>query len=406
MNVLVLTYWSYTDALIQTYTLPYVRIMKKHIDGKIFLVMLEPSIKRLTIDEYSAITEKLSKEGIIPVFLKYHSSFVLSAISWLLYFPKLLKIISANNIGTIHAWCTPAGAIGAVIRTFNKKLELNIDSYEPHAEAMVENGTWSNTGLKYKVLSRFEKMEAKYADNLIFAAPGMQNYIKDKYDVAIEKYQVKPACVDLDAFSDKMLKDSKLMQQFGFNDKIVCVYAGKFGGIYLTDETFQFIKKCQDHWGLERFRFLLLSNIDDAYVKQMAMKYQIDESVIVKLFIPHSEIAKYMGLADFAICPVKPVPSKKYCSPVKNGEYWALGLPVVITQNISVDSDIIASNNAGAVIEALNEEGYINAVEKIDSIISNNNRAEVYAKIRPLAEKYRNFTIAENVYKAIYASLG
>ena len=30
-NVLVLTYWSYKDALIQTYTLPYVRIIQKNL---------------------------------------------------------------------------------------------------------------------------------------------------------------------------------------------------------------------------------------------------------------------------------------------------------------------------------------------------------------------------------------
>jgi len=42
-NVLILTYWSYHDALIQTYTLPYVRIIKKYLPAKskIFLVTLE-----------------------------------------------------------------------------------------------------------------------------------------------------------------------------------------------------------------------------------------------------------------------------------------------------------------------------------------------------------------------------
>jgi glycosyltransferase involved in cell wall biosynthesis len=394
-KILFLTLWQFEDTLIQTYTLPYVKIISKAKSCYPYLVTVNKNIDSVTISK---------KNNFISIALPSGGSGII--MSWFKNLTVLYKIMKKKKISIVHAWCTPAATLGVILKMLNKKVELNIDSYEPHAEAMVENGTWTKTGLKYKVLSRFEKMEAKYADDLIFAAPGMQNYIKDKYDVTIEKYYVKPACVDLDAFSDKMLKDSKLIQQFGFNDKVVCVYAGKFGGIYLTDETFEFIKKCQDYWGGERFRFLLLSNVDDTYVKQMTIKYQIEESVIVKLFVTHSEIAKYIGLADFAICPVKPVPSKKYCSPIKNGEYWALGLPVVITQNISVDSDIIASNNAGAVIEMLNEESYINAIRKIDSIISNNNRAAVYTKIRPLAEKYRNFSIAEDVYKSIYASLG
>ena len=42
--------------------------------------------------------------------------------------------------------------------------------------------------------------------------------------------------------------------------------------------------------------------------------------------------------------PVKPVPTKRYCTPVKDGEYWALGLPVIITEGISDDSGIIREN--------------------------------------------------------------
>ena len=131
-------------------------------------------------------------------------------------------------------------------------------------------------------------------------------------------------------------------------------------------------------------------------------KYSIDKATIIKLFVPHNEVAKYMGLADFAISPYKPVPSKRYGTPIKNGEYWALGLPVVIPPNISEDSEIIEKNNAGAILHGFNNEAYKKAISQIDSLISNSSRNEVYKMIRPLAEKYRNFSIAEKVYAEIY----
>lgn len=109
-----------------------------------------------------------------------------------------------------------------------------------------------------------------------------------------------------------------------------------------------------------------------------------------------------MGLADFALCAINPVPSKKYCTPIKDGEYWALGLPVVIMRGISVDSQIIEENRAGAILKSLDDAGYTNAAGQIDSIIKSRSRTEIYNQIRPLAEKYRNFTIAEEVYKKIY----
>jgi hypothetical protein len=296
----------------------------------------------------------------------------------------------------------PAGAIGAVFKKLDKNLTLNIDSFEPHAEAMVENKTWSKFGLKYMALFYFEKTEAKIADYLIFGAEGMEKYIQEKYKTVVTNYSVKPACIDLEAFSDKFINSVELLNKYDLRDKIVCVYAGKFGGIYFEDETFEFIKCCENFWGKDKFRFLLLSNIGDDYLKEKMARHGIESSTCIKLFVPHKEVPFYLGLASFAISPYKPVPSKRYCAPIKNGEYWAMGLPVVIPKNISVDSRIIMECGAGAILETLNEKGYTSAITQINSIIKGKNRMEIYNQIRPLAEIYRNFSIAEKIYQKIY----
>lgn len=393
-KILFITQWQFEDALIQTYTLPYIQIVQKITGSPCYLVCVNKNINKISVNKKGTIIViSLPTSGSNPFW------------EWGMNILSLSGIIRKKKITHLHPWCTPAASVGVILRFLNKNLKLTIDSFEPHAEAMVENGTWSKSGLKYKVLSYFEKREAITADNLIFAAPGMQDYISRKYNVTIKNYLVKPACVNLDGFSDKAIKDSILIDQLNLKEKIVCVYAGKFGGIYLEKESFRFIKKCEDYWGKERFRFLLLSNVEDSYVKENISKEGISEGTITKLFVPHNQIAKYMGLADFAICPVKPVPSKLYCSPIKDGEYWALGLPVVITKGISNDSEIIAQNNAGAILEAFDDAGYLKAIKQIDSIISGRSREEVYAKIRPLAEKYRSFNIAEKVYGSIYASV-
>ena len=391
-NILFITQWQYEDALIQTYTLPYVQIIKNITGFGCYLVCVNKGIAKIAVREENGVTVIVMPLGSGNQFINWGRNLL-----------ALRKLIKREDITHLHPWCTPAGAIGLLLKLLNRKLILTIDSFEPHAEAMVENGTWKKSGLKYKVLSYMEKLEAKKADNLVFAAPGMQEYVLNKYGVKIETYQVKPACVDLDQFSDKAIKDKALLEELGLNEKIVGVYAGKFGGIYLEDESFQLIKKCEDYWG-DRFRFVLLSNVDDDYLERKIEKYGIRRKTIIKLFVAHEDIAKYIGLADFAICPVKPVPTKQYCSPIKDGEYWAIGLPIIITKNISVDSQIIADSNAGAVLQSLDDEGYMTAIKKIDSIIATKSRAEVYKQIRPLAEKYRNYSIAEKVYKAIYAS--
>ena len=69
----------------------------------------------------------------------------------------------------------------------------------------------------------------------------------------------------------------------------------------------------------------------------MAIRLITLESRIESLFVPYNQITDYYQIADFAINPVKPVPSKRYCTSIKDGEYWGMGLPVVITKNISDD---------------------------------------------------------------------
>ncbi|MBI2258849.1 MAG: hypothetical protein HYU67_08125 [Flavobacteriia bacterium] len=63
-NVLIITSWSFNDALIQTYTLPYVEMISKQLskDSKIFLVTLDreksknlvlnPKINLISFDYY------------------------------------------------------------------------------------------------------------------------------------------------------------------------------------------------------------------------------------------------------------------------------------------------------------------------------------------------------------------
>ena len=392
-KILFITQWQYEDALIQTYTLPYIKIIKKITNCTCFLVCVDKSIDRIRI---------IKKESIVLICLPFDKKNQFMA--WGKNLIALRTIIKNKSIRQLHAWCTPAGSFGLALKILSKNVNITIDSFEPHAEAMVENGEWSTNGIKNRFLFFMEKLEAKMANNLILAAPGMIKYIREKYKVEREKYYVKPACVDLDKFSANAVKDKDLLARFNLKDKIVGVYAGKFGGMYLEDETFGFIKSCQNYWGIDKFRFIILSSVSEEYIGKKSIEFSISNGVIIKLFVPYSKVEKYIGLADFGICPIKPVPSKKFCTPIKNGEYWALGLPIVIPPNISIDSDIIMQHNAGAILQSFDDKGYLSAIKQIDVILTSKARMDIYDRIRPLAEKYRSFNIAEKVYTAIYPS--
>jgi glycosyltransferase involved in cell wall biosynthesis len=277
---------------------------------------------------------------------------------------------------------------------------LVMDSYEPHATAMVEAGVWKKSSLSFKILFWLEKRLSKKAAHVIATTKGMKTYAKEKYGVELRSFFVKPACIDFDHFYPRP-KDEKLLKDLNLTGKLVCVYAGKLGGTYLDDEVFDFIKSCYDFWG-DNFRFLMLTSETNEKIAAQIQRIRIPANVVIKRFIAHSEIPRYLSLGDFAINPQVPVPSKRFGSPIKNGEYWAMGLPVVISPGISDDSDIIAEKKIGVVVDFKEKTKLPAAVEKIDGLMRINNNSELRRKIREVAIIKRGFSIAEKIYKTLY----
>lgn len=392
-NILVLTYWSFNDALIQTYTLPYVKQIAETLSP-------EHKIILLTLEKHDLLSFEV-QNNIKVVSWPYKPLGVNAGWMWIKYIIRLLKIIRQEKIDTIHAWCTPAGMIGYILSVLSGR-ELVIDSFEPHAETMVENGEWKKNSFAFKLLFKFEKLQAHRAIHLIAISSKMPRYAKEKYGLSNKNYFIKPACVDLSLFSQNNIKKPELLQELQLENKIVCVYAGKFGGIYLEKEAFDFFKTAELHWG-DKFRALILTSNTEQEIENYSHASGLKKETIIRRFVPHSEIANYIGLGDFAFTPVKPIPTKQYCSPIKDGEYWALGLPVVITKDISDDSDIIKENKIGYVLAHLNEEEYKKAILEIERLLQNNSRESLYLKIRMIAETKRNFLLSNSIYNTIYS---
>lgn len=392
-RILVLTYWSFNDALVQAYTLPYLRLMQE---------VLPPgsSIHLVTLEKGGAPDPSAAGPGIRVHAFKY-VPFGLRAMGMLLHLVwSCMGLIRRERIDTIHAWCTPAGMVGHLLSVLSGR-SLVIDSYEPHAEAMVENGTWRREGMAFRVLFLSERWQSRRAKVLIAAAEGMRGYAEEKYGVKDKPFHVKPACVDLERFSIRDRKDPVLLRELGLEGKLVVVYAGKFGGIYLDQEVFDFFRVARGYWG-ERLHVLLLTNHAPDELRPFMRRAGIDEEAFTIRFVAHADVPTYVGLGDIAITPVRSVPTKRYCTPIKDGEYWALGLPVVITPGISDDSRIIAEHGIGAVLDALDDAGYERAVARIDALLQEGDMHTLYDRIRPVAEQYRHFDRARAVYRAIY----
>ena len=398
-NILFFTQWSFKDALVQTYTLPYINIIREIISPgrKIILVTAEQPHIALSKEETDEINKDWKSRNMQLLPEPYKRFGLKKLIASAGNLSKLVGVIKKEKIKIIHAFCTPAGSIAYLLSKLTGA-ELIIDSYEPHAESMVENGTWKKGGLAYKILFSLEKKQTQRAKVLIATSAGMKQYALDRYGIEVKNFFVKPACVDLEKFSPSE-NDSTLLEEFGFKNKIVCVYAGKLGGIYLKEEVFDFIKLCYDHWK-DDFRFLMLTNATKEDINAEVQRVDLPGNIVNSKFVYHGEVPRYLSLGDFAINPVKPVPTKRYCTSIKDGEYWAMGLPVIISPRISDDSEIIENEKIGIVVDFSDGDALSGSIDKLEALIGD--KVLLKEKIRQIAIRYRSFDIAKKIYKEIY----
>jgi glycosyltransferase involved in cell wall biosynthesis len=94
--------------------------------------------------------------------------------------------------------------------------------------------------------------------------------------------------------------------------------------------------------------------------------------------------------------------SEHGCSPTKIGEYWAVGLPVVTTPNVSDTDEIIRCERVGVIIKEHKEENYLQAYEELQQLLKD---PELSIRCRRAAENHYALTPACERQFALYRQL-
>jgi hypothetical protein len=309
----------------------------------------------------------------------------------------LFLLIRRKQITHIHAFAPVAGIYGYILKRLTGK-KLIIDSWEPHAEAMAQTGAWKTGGLAHRMLFYFEKLQARHADVLIAGSLQMHQYAAERLQTVRKDWLYRPAGVDASKFYPLHSERETKRKQLDWENACVCICVSKLGGLYLSEELFSILTKLSELIG-ESFRFLLLSQNDPQQILQWAQKAGFDAKCMIHLHANPTDVPAWLSAADFAINPQFPVPAKRYGTPVKDAEYWASGLPILIMPEIGDDSNIIVQEKAGAILQSLEKPDIEKAMSQIMQIMRDPNHR---AKIHQIAIRYRSFAIAKDVYERIY----
>ncbi|MFZ5973502.1 MAG: glycosyltransferase [Bacteroidota bacterium] len=384
MKILYLSYWGANEGISSSTVLPHLHILAENA--------LVESILFCSVERADWSEVKIPKVAHRPLISKTRANVFFTKINDFIKFPCIIsQLCKQNKIQLIIARSPLAGAIGFMAAKMHR-IPFVVESFEPHGISMVESGVWSRWDPRYLIERWFENQQKRKADFIVTVS---SHYLKKLEREGVERQRLwcVPCCVSLKDFAFDGTVRSLMRRALEISaDTVAGIYVGKFGGIYYDEDAFALYAGAFSHF--RNFHLIILTGDDHSFVTARLKKAGIDLRRVTLRSVPHHEVPKYLSAADFAFSTIKPVPSRLFCSPIKNGEYWANGLPILLEPGIGDDSDIIKTEGGGVL---LHRNDIKNSFKEL-SVLLKNGRERNVATISRLAAKYRDMTLVKNGY--------
>jgi len=391
LKLLYICYWGVDDALTKATVFPSLKIIEPYF-STVYLATIERQSGNTVEAPRGVIHVPFRSLTFLPRLLeKVMDVFIFSC--------KLLWLVKTKKTDLVIC----RGSMAATFGVFLSKVAgqpFFVESFEPHADYMLEGSTWKRNSIEYKFQTWVEAQSLKGAQYLMPVTHNYAKYLIEK-GVLAEKLQVMPCCVDMRKFSYNKIFRQQVRGELGISNRtVVGIYVGKFGDIYLNEESFVLFKRALDFF-VDGFFLIILTPQNVHEVSNQLSRVGYPKEYYLVANVPHTKVPEYLSAADFAFSLIRTSPSRKYCSPIKNGEYWANGLPILLTKGVGDDEDIILQNKAGVILDVEQENNSEVALAEIKDIIRQD-REILAKKISLLADRHRNFKIIADGYSRIF----
>src|SRR5262249_15207409 len=177
---------------------------------------------------------------------------------------------------------------------------------------------------------------------------------------------VVPSCVDLRRFPPPPTS-------IACDGSLRFVYVGRVGGRYRLERMGRLVAVASRWFPLVNLRVLTMSDRDlvtsDLSAAELPAECWSMDSV------PHQAVPAELARRHVGMHFLSQGLSDHGGSPTKIGEYWAAGLPVVVTPNAGDTSEIILSERVGVVVNEHTDAEYGRVVQELRSLLSENGLA-------------------------------
>lgn len=291
---------------------------------------------------------------------------------------------------------SPSGMIG---RWLGEQLSVPfvVESFEPHADYMYHAGVWCKFGARYIMAKLAETSSKRHAKYLITVSDLYREYLVRNEGLPKEQVLNAPCAPDYERFYFNANQRKIVRRQLNIGERLCICYVGKFGGLYYNESAFRCMRDIFDILKNNAF-FIVLTETNLDYVKSQMASVGIPFECFYCKTETHEKVNRYLSASDFALSFFKNSPFSFACSPIKHGEYWASGMPVIMAHGIGEESSWVYHNRLGIETDIHDSKCIKNSIEEIRSILLEENHRE---RIRKISRQRRSFESTCNAYEAI-----
>jgi len=262
MNILFLAPWSLSDPLSISTVIPHViELSSRNTIDNIYLVSTEC---RLSLDLCRPqLTSLPNNVSFCPFVSDYAGPFgyILRDLLRLLF---LFRLARSHGVSFLICRGSSSGIYGHRLKAlFN--LPYIVESFEPHADYMLQSGEWKKWGFKYLVQKHWERQIKRTASFLITVSHSYARYLCDIEKLSESRLLTMPCWADSDKFDfDPSLREF-VRSKLGIRDRLCLIYVGKFGGLYSPPSVLSVLRFIEKRLGTDLF-FICLTPSDSAPV--------------------------------------------------------------------------------------------------------------------------------------------
>jgi len=352
IRVLYLVYWGAAEPLGQSLVLPSVVALSR-AGVLVTLVTWEKPADLARSDELARIRDRLDAARVRWVPLRYHKRPKVPATAFDVVSGLALgaRLHRRQPFDVIHARTFIAGNVGLTLAPIlGIPLIYHNEGYYP--EEQVDAGVWTEESGLYRLARRLEGRLYARAQGLILLSEKSREEVLARPDVADARVPavVAPSCVDLNLFPAPPPRAG------GGEGPLRLVYVGNVEGRYLFERVARFATVAS--WGAGGATLRVLTRAGEERVRSLARAAGLPADQMEVDSVPHAEVSRRLLGMDAGLHFLPRGRAEHAGSPTKIGEYWASGLPVVVSPNIGDSDRVIASRRVGVVVDAHSDEDY------------------------------------------------